>query len=129
MDIKLDDLFRITAAKTGDVPVTTNEVEVLLQDIRLEALTQEGELFYAEDYGWSLLDYMHREVDELDKMELTARIRKKLAAREQIDAESITVSIEKQKDEQLLRVRFALVETENAYQVEVGLGRVEVNIE
>ena len=64
IDIKLDDNWQLTPAASGDAPLTDDE-EGLLQTIRTESMTQEGELFYDEEFGWSLLDYIHAQESDL----------------------------------------------------------------
>ena len=44
-DIRLNDEWQLTQASTGDAPVCSG-LDCFLQDIRLEAITQPGELFY-----------------------------------------------------------------------------------
>ena len=46
-DIRLDDDWQLTQASTGDAPACSG-VDCFLQDIRLEAITQPGELFYED---------------------------------------------------------------------------------
>lgn len=41
VDIRLDENWKLTQAATGDAP-TAADIECILQDIRLESLTQEG---------------------------------------------------------------------------------------
>lgn len=125
MDIKLNELFELTASKTGDAPITINEQEALLQDIRLESMTQEGELFYDEAYGWSLLDFIQRQNDELDLIELEDRVGKKLARRPEIDTQRIQVQIIQNEDGVIIHIRFGLLSGEE-YFMDVDLNRVEV---
>lgn len=125
MDIKLNELFELTASKTGDAPITINEQEALLQDIRLESMTQEGELFYDEAYGWSLLDFIQRQNDELDLIELEDRVGKKLARRPEIDKQRIQVQIIQNEDGVIIHIRFGLLSGEE-YFMDVDLNRVEV---
>ena len=68
-DIKLDDEWQLTPAASGDAPLT-DDVEGLLQTIRTESITQEGELFYDTDFGWSLLDFIHAQETDLAKIEI-----------------------------------------------------------
>lgn len=64
------------------VPLASGEealaggLDCFLQDIRLEALTMEGECFFDSDYGWSLLDFCHREIGELEELQIRTGSRK-----------------------------------------------------
>jgi len=125
-DIKLDENWRLTQATNGDAPLVS-DVESFLQDIRLEAITQEGELFYDQSYGWSLLDFLHS-LDETTKLEIEERVRSKLAAREQIDAESIAVISEFREDVLTVQAYFRLTGMAELQRVEVSLNRVQVEV-
>lgn len=87
-DIKLNDNWQLTPAASGDTPLT-DDLEGLLQTIRTEAITQEGELFYAPDFGWSLLDFLHAQESDLVKIEIDSRIRKKIAKYDEIIAGTV----------------------------------------
>lgn len=89
-DIKLNDNWQLTPAASGDTPLT-DDLEGLLQTIRTEAITQEGELFYAPDFGWSLLDFLHAQESDLVKIEIDSRIRKKIAKYDEIIAGTVEI--------------------------------------
>lgn len=75
-DIRLDEDWQLTRAADGDAPVVEG-LEEFLQEIRLESMTQEGDLFYDSEYGWSLLDFIQRDDSELTRLEIQDRIRRK----------------------------------------------------
>lgn len=91
-DIRLDDSWQLTRAANGDAPIVAG-LYCIYQDIQLEAHSQEGELFYDTDWGWSLLDFLQSEDDELLELEIQERIKTKLARRSEVDAESISTSV------------------------------------
>ena len=65
----------LQGAADGDAPVAEG-LEEFLQEIRLESMTQEGDLFYDPEYGWSLLDFIQRDDSEADKVGNQDRIRR-----------------------------------------------------
>ncbi|MDR9503416.1 DUF2634 domain-containing protein [Brevibacillus agri] len=126
-DIRLDDNWQITAAASGDALLVSG-LECFLQDIRIEALTQEGEVFYDETWGWSLLDFMQSQDDELLRLEIEQRVRTKLARREEIDPESIQTTIEFLEDVVAIRSSFRFVDSNQTVQLDVELDRVKVEV-
>ena len=68
---------QLPQASTGDAPACSG-VDCFLQDIRLEAITQPGELFYDEEWGWGLLEFIQAEDDEMTRLEIGERIKEKL---------------------------------------------------
>ena len=91
-DIRLNDEWQLTQASTGDAPVCSG-LDCFLQDIRLEAITQPGELFYHSEWGWGLLEFLQAEDDDLTRLEISERVKDKLRRRKEIRAETITVTI------------------------------------
>ena len=65
-DLMLDDTGQPVPLASGEEALAGG-LDCFLQDIRLEALTMEGECFFDSDYGWSLLDFCHREIGAADK--------------------------------------------------------------
>ncbi|EKS54342.1 baseplate assembly protein [Citrobacter freundii ATCC 8090 = MTCC 1658 = NBRC 12681] len=126
-DIRLDDNWQITAAASGDALLVSG-LECFLQDIRIEALTQEGEVFYDETWGWSLLDFMQSQDDELLRLEIEQRVRTKLARREEIDPESIRTTVEFLEDVIAIRSSFRFVDSDQTVQLDVELDRVKVEV-
>ena len=51
----------------GDLS-TFEKNNAIMQDIKNEAITYPGDLFYNEEYGWGLYDFMHREIDLTDDL-------------------------------------------------------------
>ena len=126
IDIKLNDEWQLTAAATGDAPVTDDEGG-LLQTLQIEALTQEGELFYDESFGWSLLDFVHADESDLVKIEIEGRIRRKLAAHDEVKTDSIIVSQKWSNDVLSIYVRFKLVDDTEHF-ISISLDRVKVEV-
>lgn len=125
-DIKLDKNWQLTQATNGDAPIIS-DTDCLIQDIKIESLTQEGELFYDLEYGWSLLDFMHQDDDDLIRLEIKERVREKLEKRPEVEIESLQVEIQFDDDELRLKVLFNLTDGEEQ-EIDVALDRVEVEV-
>lgn len=125
-DIKLNNEWQLTAAATGDAPVTSEE-DGLLQTLQIEALTQEGELFYDESFGWSLLDFRQAEENDLVKIEIDGRIRRKLSAHDEINTDSIIVNQKWSEDMLSIYIRFTLTDN-TEHSMAVSLDRVKVEV-
>lgn len=126
-DIKLDENWQLTAAANGDAPITSN-TDCLIQDIRLEAMSQEGELFYDEDWGWSLLDFLQLQDDDLTKLEIDQRIKTKLSRREEIDSETIATQLTFEDDKVSIKVAFKFINDSTQYNLDIALDRVNVEV-
>ena len=128
VDIRLDEDWRLTQAATGDAPVVT-DMDCILQDIRLESLTQEGELFYDRDYGWALLDFIQADDSELIRTAIDTRIRKKLSRRDYIDTTSIKTQITFSEETLTVRVTFRFIANEQTYSIITSLDRIRVEVQ
>lgn len=126
-DIRLDDEWQLTQASTGDAPVCSG-TDCFLQDIRLEAITQPGELFYAPEWGWGLLEFLQAEDDDLTRLEISERVKEKLRRRKEIKAETISVSLLFGDDILKILARFQFIGSEETQSIEVGLDRVKVEV-
>ena len=126
-DIKLDENWQLTPAANGDAPVASGR-DCIFQDIQLEALTQEGELFYDETWGWSLLDFLQSQDDELTRIEIEQRIKTKLGKRPEVDVESIVVNVEFSGSAITAQTSFSFIDDSKVYDLTVGLDRVKVEV-
>lgn len=127
VDIKLDNTWGLTQAANGDAPVIS-DVECLIQDIKLEAITQAGELFYDTEYGWSLLEFIQSEDNELTHIEINERIRSKLSKRNQIDIESIRNTITFKDDVLNIEIAFRLINDSQTHVIDIVLNRIKVEV-
>lgn len=89
MDIMIDEDGQPVVDTNGDLKTVSGD-DCWKQDLRLEAHTDEGELFYedaygAEAYGFGIPDFAHMENDEFARTELSQRIRGKIAKRTYLD--------------------------------------------
>lgn len=126
-DIRLEEDWQLTAASTGDVPLCTAR-ECFLQDIRLEAITTPGELFYSPSWGWGLQEFLQREYDDLTRLEISQRVKEKLSARPEVDGHSIQVELELFGERLVITVRFQFVEEDEAELLTISLDRVNVEV-
>lgn len=126
-DIKLDDVWQLTRSATGDAPIATG-FECTMQDIRLEALSQEGELFYDTEWGWSLIDFIQSEDDDLTELEIKERIKTKLERRDIISQDSINTVIDFADDIINILVTFQFVNDSDTYSINVSLDRISVEV-
>jgi hypothetical protein len=130
-DIRLDENGQPVPDKNGDFGTVSGD-ECWEQDLRLEAGTDEGELFYEDEdgdeaYGFGLTDFTHAENDEFTETEILQRIRGKLAKRTYLDpkktsqeltysdgvySDSITVSKNDSSDEYNIELSTEEVEVE-----------------
>lgn len=125
-DIKLDSEWQLTPAASGDAPVT-DDAEGLLQTIRTESITQEGELFYDTDFGWSLLDFIQSQETDLAKIEIESRIKKKLAKYDEIMPDTVEIQQEWKNSVLYIMVSFKLNDG-TGHKIETSLNRIGVEI-
>lgn len=102
-----------------------------LQDIRNEALTEEGELFYEDEagdasYGWGLLDFMQGEYDDFTRLEIQQRIQTKLSKRDYIDAGSIQTAVGFDGHLYHVRIAFRKAGSNSEYKIDIESDGVEV---
>ena len=110
-DIRLDEDGQLTQAADGGAPLCSG-MDCFLQSIILEAQTQKGELFYDEDFGWSLYDFLQSEDDEITRLEITQRVRSGLLKREEIIPDSVQVQVGLIKDAFHIYGSFQAADTE-----------------
>lgn len=123
-DIRLNEDWALTAAASGDAPVVQG-MDCYIQSLRLEALTQEGELFYDPAWGWSLLDFMQAMDTELTRTELESRCRQKLSAHTEVQAGSIQIDQAWENERIRVLIRFQTVDGAD-WTLPVNINRVEV---
>ena len=126
-DIKLDTTWQLTQAATGDAPLAYG-FDCIMQDIRLEAVSQEGELFYDEEWGWSLVDFIQSEDDDLTMIEIQEQIREKLEKREVIDTESIATEVIFSDDTLKIYVTFKFINDSETYSISVSVDSINVEV-
>ncbi|MEF2965676.1 DUF2634 domain-containing protein [Paenibacillus sp. M1] len=126
-DILLNEDWQLAPAANGDALVVFGP-DCFFQDIRLEAMTQEGELFYDETWGWSLLDFIQSTDDELTRLEIAQRVQLKLSRREEINSETIAANVQFADDKIGVQVSFKFQGDDLQYQLDIELDRVKVEV-
>lgn len=126
-DIKLDENWQLTRAANGDAPIAS-DLEEFLQGIRLESMTQEGDLFYDPEYGWSLLDFIQRDDDELTRIEIQDRVRRKMSKHPEVDSSSVSTEVSFSGDVLNIKIIFKRKDSNNAYLMQVALDRIRVEV-
>lgn len=126
-DIRLDDYWQLTQAADGDAPLCSN-LDCLYQNIVLEAVTQPGDLFYDGEWGWGLYEFIQSEDTELTRLEIAQRVQSKLQRRELVRPETIDVNITRVDDTFRLRCTFCLAGENEARELNVVVGAVNVEV-
>lgn len=125
-DIRLSSDQRLTAATDGDAPVISG-VDALLQDLQLEAMTEPGEMFYDEIYGWGLKEFIQNDDPESCEIEIRERIKEKIAKREEIDILSLKINIEFNENIEII-IQFNLLDNDKDLTMNLELNRVQVEV-
>jgi len=111
--------------KNGDCIIVT-ELDALLQAIKIESLTMEGDLWYDQEYGWGLQDFIHRNIDEMLELEIYQRVKEKLSNQEEIDQDSIEVKLSEGNDIIVIHIKFTALD--QGVNLEIILDRVKVEV-
>ena len=132
-DILIDQNGQPVAADVTEV-MLVHDLDCWLQDIHLEAMTEERELFYEDDqgkycYGFGLLDFQHREYTDFTKTEIQQRIKNKLSKRSYIDERSINISVQFDGEVYHIFVRFKCNDRREEYNMTIQINEVEVTVE
>lgn len=132
-DIMLDQDGQPVVDQNGDLATVSGD-ECWKQDLRLEAHTDEGELFYEdqygdEAYGFGLNDFVHMENDEFAQTELSQRIRGKLAKRTYLDPAKTTQDITFENGVYRNHITVAKNNESDSYNIDLSTDEVEVQSE
>ena len=132
-DIKLDANGQPVPDKNGDFATVSGD-ECWEQDLRLEAHTEEGELFYEDEdgdeaYGFGLLDFVHAENDEFTQTEIMQRVGGKLAKRTYLDLAKTTQEVTFRDGIYYDSVSISKNDSNDEYNMELSTEEVEVESE
>lgn len=127
-DIRLSGDWQLTQAADGDVPLCSG-LDAVYQGIALEAVTQTGNLFFDQDFGWGLQEFIQSEDDELLRMEITTRAMNRLRRVGEIDPASVEVSVQALADTYHLSCRFRFAEEREARALDIVISAVDVEVE
>lgn len=107
-------------------PIIVSGNEVYMQNIKIEAVTTEGDLWHNSEYGWSLIDFMHRSLDELLEIEIYQRIKEKLSKYGYIDVNSVQIQLEPREHGMSIKVSFIIQDEEQEF--EIALNRIKAEV-
>lgn len=124
-DIKFD--FKNSIEIKKDDVILLDELEEILQNIKIEIVTNESDLFYNEEFGFSLSDFLHREINDMLLLEIRQRIITKFSKREYIDVESITVEFQIKEEKIFITVKFLVKENYDS-EINILLDRTVVEV-
>lgn len=130
-DIKLDANGQPVPDKSGDFATVSGD-ECWKQDLRLEAHTEEGELFYEDEdgdetYGFGLLDFVHAENDGFTQTEIMQRVRGKIAKRTYLDLAKTTQEVTFRDGIYYDSVSVSKNDSNDEYNIELSTEEVEVD--
>lgn len=109
-DIALDVWYQLQSSANGDFLLLQ---DARMQDICMEAISPQGDLFYYPGYGWGLIEFAQRPLNALLELEIAQRVRGKLSERENVSTSSVHVSAESSKDGLHITIAFRFLgETE-----------------
>lgn len=130
-DIAQKENGNIIQSANGDLAAVQKN-DAILQEIKNEAITYPGDLFYDEEYGWGLYDFLHRETnrsEELFESEIKYRISSSLAKREYIDMSSVKIAISfNETDTFQIELSFRFVDEETGRTVKLSLDRIGIEV-
>ena len=120
-DIMFDLNYGVIIDSKGDL-ATVTELECFIQDVRMEAITTEGDVFYDKEYA---------NIDEMLELELEQRIQMKLERRKEVDVESLRIHLTSKQatdiDRIYIKIFFRTINNDPV-QIEIALDRLKVEV-
>ena len=127
-DLMMDDQGQPVISAAGESQMVSG-IDCFLQDVRNEAVTTEGECFWDADYGWSMLDFLHQEQDELLQIRISNRVKHKLSRRSEINQQSISVVVAfLNNDVTEVKVAFKIKNSDVSYEIDLNVDGVETEV-
>lgn len=127
-DLMMDDQGQPVISAAGESQMVSG-IDCFLQDVRNEAVTTEGECFWDVDYGWSMLDFLHQEQDELLQIRISNRVKQKLSRRSEINQQSISVTVTfLNNDVTEVKVAFKIKNSDVSYEIDLNVDGVETEV-
>ena len=127
-DLMMDDNGQPVVSAAGE-NLMVSGIDSFLQDVRNEAVTMEGECFWDADYGWSMLDFIQQERDELLQTKISNRVKQKLSRRSEINQQSITVAVSFLDDDvTAVKVAFKIKNSDVSYEIDLNVDGVETEV-
>ena len=127
-DLMMDDNGQPVVSAAGE-NLMVSGIDCFLQDVRNEAVTMEGECFWDADYGWSMLDFIQQERDELLQTRISNRVKQKFSRRSEINQQSITVAVSFLDDDvTAVSVAFKIKNSDVSYEIDLNVDGVETEV-
>ena len=127
-DLMMDDNGQPVVSAAGE-NLMVSGIDCFLQDVRNEAVTMEGECFWDADYGWSMLDFIQQERDELLQTRISNRVKQKLSRLSEINQQSITVVVSFLDDDvTAVKVAFKIKNSDVSYEIDLNVDGVETEV-
>ncbi len=127
-DLMMDDQGQPVISAAGESQMVSG-IDCFLQDVRNEAVTTEGECFWDADYGWSMLDFLHQEQEELLQIRIGNRVKQKLSRRSEINQQSISVVVAfLNNDVTEVKVAFKIKNSDVSYEIDLNVDGVETEV-
>lgn len=124
-DISLDASFQPEPGANGDILLLA---DARMQDIRLEAVSPQGDLFYFSEYGWGLVEFAQRPLDRLLELEIAQRVRTKLSRREDVNVSSIGVTSIVSNDGLQIDITFRFLGEDEIQQLGLLITPLEIEV-
>lgn len=131
-DIMLDGNGQPVPDRNGDFATVSGD-GCWEQDLRLEAATEEGELFYEDisgdgAYGFGMLDFAHAENDGFTQDEIMQRVRCKLEKRAYLDMAKTSQVITFLEGTFFDKIQISKNDSNDEYNMELSTEEVEVEM-
>lgn len=128
-DIKLDADWQVVPSVNSDFALVTGS-NSFIQSIRLEAVSVEGDLFFDPEWGWSLIDFLQSQDDEITRLEMVQRVRTKLVRYDEIIPDSIDIAAQFDAENETITITatFKTFESDEVYSVSVDLSRINAEV-
>ncbi len=107
--------------------VLNSDVKELLQNIKIESITTEGDVFYDLEFGWSLYEFIHSPIDDMLKLELYQRIKSKLSKYKEINKDTIKIEFVEKSNSLLIKIKFYILDIEEDLTIDFSRISIVVN--
>lgn len=112
--------------RNKDTKVIDERTE-LIQNIKIEVITIEGDVWYDLEFGWSIYEFLHRPIDDMLKLELHQRILSKLSRRDEIEKNTIDIKFVELNDGLLIKIKLVILDEQT--DLTISLDRLNVVVE
>lgn len=127
VDICINDSYVPALSANGDFSLIADN-DCLFQELCVEAVSVEGDLWYDLEWGWSLIDFLNAQQDELTLLEIEQRCRQKLKSYDEIAVESILVSVEWSAESTDVSIAFRFIDETEQRNLNIQIGKTEIEV-